>query len=27
LARFAITSLTFMCDCVPDPVCQTRSGK
>ena len=22
-ARLAITSLTFMFDCVPDPVCQT----
>src|SRR4051812_49210491 len=26
LARFAITSLAFMLDCVPDPVCQTTSG-
>ena len=26
-ARFAITSLTFMLDCVPEPVCQTTSGK
>ena len=26
LARPAITSLTFMFDCVPEPVCQTRSG-
>ena len=26
LARPAITSLTFMFDWVPDPVCQTRSG-
>ncbi len=25
-ARPAITSLTFMFDCVPEPVCQTRSG-
>ncbi len=25
-ARFEITSLTFMLDCVPDPVCQTYSG-
>ena len=23
LARLPITSLTFMLDCVPDPVCQT----
>ena len=27
LARLAITSLTFMLVCVPDPVCQTRKGK
>ena len=27
MARLLITSLTFMLDCVPDPVCQTRSGK
>ena len=27
IARLAITSLTFMFVCVPDPVCQTRSGK
>ena len=26
LARPAITSLTFMFDWVPEPVCQTRSG-
>ena len=26
LARPAITSFTFMFDCVPEPVCQTRSG-
>jgi hypothetical protein len=25
-ARPATTSLTFMFDCVPEPVCQTRSG-
>ncbi len=25
-ARLASTSLTFMFDCVPDPVCQTASG-
>jgi hypothetical protein len=25
--RFAITSLTFMFDWVPDPVCHTRNGK
>ena len=27
VARFATTSLTFMFDWVPDPVCQTTSGK
>ena len=27
MARLLITSLTFMLVCVPDPVCQTRSGK
>ena len=27
IARFEITSLTFMFVCVPEPVCQTRSGK
>jgi hypothetical protein len=27
MARFEITSLTFMLDCVPEPVCQTTSGK
>ena len=27
LAILAITSLTFMLDCVPEPVCQTDSGK
>jgi hypothetical protein len=27
IARFEITSLAFMFDCVPDPVCQTTSGK
>ncbi len=26
MARLAITSLTFMFDWVPDPVCQTNSG-
>ena len=27
IARFAITSFEFIFDCVPDPVCQTTSGK
>ena len=27
MARFAMTSLAFMFDCVPEPVCQTTSGK
>ena len=27
MARFAITSLAFMFDCVPEPVCQTERGK
>ena len=27
MARLLITSLTFMLDWVPDPVCQTYSGK
>ena len=27
IARFEMTSLTFMFVCVPEPVCQTRSGK
>ena len=27
MARLAITSLAFMLDWVPDPVCQTTSGK
>ena len=27
MARFAITSLAFILDCVPEPVCQTTSGK
>ena len=27
MARLEITSLTFMFDCVPLPVCQTTSGK
>ena len=27
LARLAITSLTFMLVCVPDPVCQTTQRK
>ena len=27
IARLAITSLAFMLDCVPEPVCQTTSGK
>ena len=27
IARLDMTSLTFMFDWVPDPVCQTRSGK
>ncbi len=27
IARFEITSLTFMFVCVPEPVCQTQSGK
>ena len=27
MARFETTSLAFMFDCVPDPVCQTTSGK
>ena len=27
MARFEITSLTFMFDCVPLPVCQTTRGK
>ena len=26
MQRFEITSLTFMFDCVPDPVCQMYSG-
>ena len=26
MARLAMTSLTFMLDCVPDPVCQTCTG-
>ena len=26
-ARFAITSLAFMLDCVPEPVCHTTNGK
>ncbi len=26
MQRFEITSLTFIFDCVPDPVCQTYSG-
>ncbi len=27
IARLEITSLAFMFDCVPEPVCQTASGK
>ena len=27
IARLAITSLAFMLDWVPEPVCQTTSGK
>ena len=27
MARLAITSLAFMLLCVPEPVCQTTSGK
>ena len=27
MARFEITSLAFMFDWVPEPVCQTTSGK
>ena len=27
MARLEITSLAFMFDCVPEPVCQTTSGK
>ena len=27
IARFEMTSLAFMFDCVPEPVCQTYSGK
>ena len=27
IARFEMTSLTFMFVCVPEPVCQTKSGK
>jgi hypothetical protein len=27
MARFEITSLAFMFDCVPEPVCHTTSGK
>ena len=27
IARFEMTSLAFMLVCVPEPVCQTRSGK
>ena len=27
IARLEITSLPFMFDCVPEPVCQTTSGK
>ena len=27
MARLETTSLTFMFDCVPEPVCQTTSGK
>ena len=27
IARFEITSLAFMFDCVPEPVCHTTSGK
>ena len=27
LPRLAMTSLAFMLDCVPEPVCQTTSGK
>ena len=26
MQRFEMTSLTFMLDCVPEPVCQTYSG-
>ncbi len=27
MARLEITSLAFMFDCVPEPVCQTTRGK
>jgi hypothetical protein len=27
IARLLITSLAFMLDCVPEPVCQTTRGK
>ena len=27
IARLAMTSFEFMLDCVPEPVCQTTSGK
>jgi hypothetical protein len=27
MALLAMTSFAFMFDCVPDPVCQTTSGK
>ena len=27
MARLEMTSLAFMLDCVPEPVCQTTSGK
>ena len=27
MARFETTSLAFMFDCVPEPVCQTTNGK
>jgi hypothetical protein len=27
MARLEMTSLAFMFDCVPDPVCHTNSGK
>jgi hypothetical protein len=27
IARFEMTSFAFMFDCVPDPVCHTKSGK
>ena len=26
MQRFEMTSLTFMLDCVPEPVCHTKSG-